>query len=83
MIGDLKKQNHARIAWMMQNEESTLFIGRICRRLMKERPELPLYTIHDSLVTTERNLDFVERVAMEEFSTLGVSPTFKTEAWTE
>lgn len=83
VIRDLKKHDHARLAWMMQHEESTLFIARICRRLMKERPKMPLYTVHDSLVTTESHLDFIRQIAMEEFYALGVIPTFKTEAWTD
>jgi hypothetical protein len=83
VICDLKKHDHARLAWMMQHEESTLFIARICGRLMRERPSMPLYTIHDSLVTTKRHFDFIERVAMDEFYALGVTPTFKTEAWTD
>jgi hypothetical protein len=81
VICDLKKHDHARLAWMMQREESTLFIARICSRLMKERPKMPLYTIHDSLVTTEPHLDFIKGVATSEFYALGVTPTFKTEAW--
>jgi hypothetical protein len=48
---------------------------------MKERPKMPLYTIHDSLVTTEPHLDFIKGVATSEFYALGVTPTFKTEAW--
>lgn len=81
VIRDLKKHDYARLAWMMQHEESTLFIARICSRLMKERPNMPLYTIHDSLVTTKPYFDFTRAVAMEEFYAVGVTPTFKIESW--
>jgi hypothetical protein len=83
VISELKSNNYRRMAWLMQHEESKLFIGKICRTLMRERPSMPLFTIHDSLVTTEPHLDFIRRIAIDEFYALGVTPSFKTETWTD
>lgn len=81
VVRELKSVNYQRFAWLMQHEESTLFIGRICRRLMQQCPTIPLYTVHDSLVTTENHLHRVRSVAQDEFAVLGVAPTFSVESW--
>ena len=65
----------------MQTRESTMFIGQICRRIMDEKPAIPLTTIHDSFLTTEEHADYVQDVAMDEFDWLGVTPTFTRETY--
>lgn len=65
----------------MQHQESTLFIGRVCRRIKAERPSLPLATVHDSLVTTEEHIGLVTAIALDEFKKLGVIPLFKLEPY--
>jgi hypothetical protein len=65
----------------MQHQESTLFIGRVCRRIKAERPYLPLATVHDSLVTTDEHLAFVKAIALDEFKKLGVIPLFNLEPY--
>ena len=81
MLADLKQKDYRRPSWLMQTGESTLFIGRVCRRLMAGCPNIPLATIHDSFLTTEEHADYVQGVAMEEFARLGVNPTFKRETY--
>jgi hypothetical protein len=81
MVTDLKKHDHRRPSWVMQNREATMFIGRIARRIMVEEPDIPLMTIHDSFLTTEEHADYVQDVAMEEFARLGVTPTFTRETY--
>ena len=81
MITDLRKHCHKRPSWIMQTKESTMFIGRICRRIQAEEPSILLFTIHDSLATTTEHIDYVTAVAMDEFSKLGVCPTFTRESY--
>jgi hypothetical protein len=81
MLADLKQKDYRRPSWLMQTRESTLFIGRVCRRLMAECPNIPLATIHDSFLTTEEHAGYVEAVAMDEFGRLGVTPHFKRESY--
>ena len=83
---DLKTKNYASEAerykyasHVLQNFEASMFIGRICRRLMKERPDMPVLTLHDSLYTTEHFLDDLLRIMQEEFARIGLIPTFKME----
>ena len=81
ILAALKQYDFRRPSWLMQSRESTLFIGRVCRRIMKERPNSPLATVHDSFLTTAEHADYVEAVALEEFAKLGVQPTFKRETY--
>lgn len=81
VMSDLKKRDHRRPSWIMQSRESAMFIGRIARRVMHERPDTPLITLHDSLCSTEPHLDYLEDVARDEFRQIGVVPTFKQEQW--
>ncbi len=81
VIADLKSADYQRLAWLMQHEESKLFIGRICRRLMREGPTVPVVTIHDSLVTNVDHIAQVKGIMLDEFGRLGVRPTFKREVY--
>ena len=41
-------------------------IQRVCQRISKEQPKLPIFTIHDSIVTTDGNQDYVSNVIKKE-----------------
>jgi hypothetical protein len=64
-------------ARLMQLLESSLIIGRICRRIMEESPKTTVITLHDQLLTTPDRVDYVEQVMREEFEKVGLFPTFK------
>jgi hypothetical protein len=81
VITALKSDDYCRLARLMQHRESSLFIGRACRRLMAERPKMPLVTVHDSLVTTIEHIEFVRAVLLDEFAILGVRPQFTEDVW--
>jgi hypothetical protein len=81
VLAALKKRDHRYAAWLLQNRESRTFIGAIGRRIMADRPNIPMFTIHDCLVTTAKHIDYVEVVAKDEFAKLGVRPTFTHETY--
>lgn len=64
---------------LLQNFEASLFIGRICRRLMNERTDIPVLTLHDGLYTTDQHVADLLGVMREEFARIGLEPTFKLE----
>lgn len=74
-----KKHNHQHLAQLLQNIESNFIINNVCRRIMKEMPEAPIYTIHDSVLTTTQYIDQVNHIMEAEFATLGLSPSIKLE----
>lgn len=77
----LKSKDVRRSAWVLQNVESTIFIGKICRRIMRENPGVVVATTHDCLSTIPRHLEYVESVAADEFRRLNLYPTFDREIY--
>lgn len=52
-------------------------INRVCRRIMVEIPEAPIFTIHDSILTTSPYPPSIEAIILEEFQSLGIRPTLR------
>ncbi|TWT64415.1 hypothetical protein [Rubinisphaera italica] len=74
-VKQLKRKDHCRLAHLLQNLESTVVINRVCRRLMNEKVS-PVFTIHDSILTTDACVERVLDVFQEVFAALGVAPSF-------
>jgi hypothetical protein len=71
----LKEGNNALLACLLQTIEADVILNKICERVRKERPYLPLFTIHDSLLTTEGNELYLKQVMEEEFArNIGATP---------
>jgi len=81
MLRDLKQNDYAHAAWLMQSYEATLVFAIICRRLMIEHPDVPIITIHDSILTVPAANALVRQVIIEEFAAIGVTPRLKTEIY--
>lgn len=79
MLEALKAKDYRHAACLMQNAESSIFIGGVCERIRRERPDLPVFTIHDSVLTILAATDYVKSVIMDEFATAGVEPTLRLE----
>ncbi len=79
MLASLKKRNHRHAAHVIQNAEATIFVHGIADRIRRERPDYPIFTIHDSVLTMPDNVDYVRTVTMDEFSKLNVHPTLHEE----
>ncbi len=80
MLKTIKFGHYQHAAHLMQNLESTIFIHAICNtRIKKERPKLPIYTIHDSILTVPTAIEYVQSIIMDEFDKLGVKPSLHLE----
>jgi hypothetical protein len=77
----LKRRDHTLAARLAQNWEATLFTHRVCGRILKERPDAPVFTIHDSVLTTPDSVGYVRSVILDEFARLGVTPSLKEERY--
>lgn len=77
-----RKKHKNDLSILLQNIESYLVIECCCRRIAMERPDCPIYTIHDSISTTEENLEYVKYVMVDEITKfIGVPPNLKVEQW--
>ena len=78
----IKRKDKTLLAILLQNIESHFIIEVIARRIAKEHPKLPLYTIHDSIVTTVGNEELVAAIMKEELTKgVGKAPSLKFEYW--
>lgn len=78
----LKVKNHTVLAHILQRIESEIIIQRVAKRIASERPELPIFTIHDSVATTDGNEDYVATVIKEEvFNMTGLNVLLGIERW--
>jgi hypothetical protein len=82
MFALIKKDDKTLLPCLLQRMESHLVLQKIAKRISRERPELPIFTIHDSVATTIGNEEYVRRVMEEELlAAIGFSPSLKVEPW--
>ncbi|ARN77942.1 hypothetical protein BST97_07990 [Nonlabens spongiae] len=80
----VKKKNKADLAILLQSIESYLMLDVIAKRISKELPHAPIFSIHDSIATTHEYADDVERIMNEELTkAIGIAPRLKREYWKE
>jgi hypothetical protein len=76
-----KRKDYRFLSRLLQNYESTVVINRVCRRLMTEHPAAPVFTIHDSVLTTAEYQADVGRIVRQEFASLGLVPSLHIEPY--
>jgi hypothetical protein len=78
----IKRKDKKLLALLLQNIESYFIIDVITKRIAKEYPNLPIFTIHDSIVTTVGNEALVAQIMKEELEQgVGKAPSLKYEYW--
>lgn len=76
------KDNHAALACLLQRFESNLVLHEACVEISDYYPHIPLFTVHDSIVTTEQYVPVVHEVFKKHLSEcLGIQPQLKEEKW--
>jgi hypothetical protein len=76
---EMKRPDYCRLAHFAQRIESRYMYWQVVPRIMELRPDLFVSTIHDSILTTAGNADFVQYIMLDEFARLGLSPQVKVE----
>lgn len=56
---------NSEFSYLLQRTESYLMLSKICKKLSIENPEVPFFTIHDSILTTTDNLETVKNTIQE------------------
>lgn len=76
----LKTRDKTDLPVLLQTIESYLFIHVITKRIAREHPEIPIFTIHDSIVTTVGNEEYVQTIMTEELErAIGAAPSYGIE----
>ncbi len=82
VFANIKEGDHRSLAIILQRIESFLLLTKVCKRISKEKPNIPLFTIHDSIITTVGNENYVQSVMEDELKkVMGAPPKFKKEYW--
>ncbi len=79
IILQCKSERYQDLARMMQKEEAKFMLHTVCRRLLTYHSEVPIFTIHDSIMTTEEHVPLVRRIISQELQWIGLRPTLKEE----
>lgn len=76
----IKASDYTLLPVLLQRIESFIVIDTICKKISKSYPAIPLFTIHDSIVTMEENRAIVEAIMREELKAfVGHEPTLAVE----
>ncbi|MBK9333950.1 MAG: hypothetical protein IPM96_16465 [Ignavibacteria bacterium] len=62
-----KKEDYKQLAINLQKTEANLMINKVCKRISEERPDIFVTTIHDSILTTSENKDYICNIILNEF----------------
>ncbi|MGV0968969.1 hypothetical protein ACTS9M_07070 [Empedobacter sp. ULE_I136] len=78
----IKIKKHNALACLLQNLEAELVLHKACKIIAKNRPDIPIFTLHDAIITTESNKEYVYSVLHEVLTkNIGIEPTIKYEPW--
>ena len=69
-----KKDDYAKLSIEAQRNEANIMLGEIAYRIISERPNIYITTIHDSIMVHPENVAFVKNVIEEEFDKYGLQP---------
>lgn len=79
IIREIKQDDYTQLALSLQKAESKIIITECVRKIRKERPDIFVSTIHDSIVGELENLDYFRDVIEEVFLKYNLAPTVKKE----
>jgi len=80
----IKQKDKTLLPRMLQSIESYLIIDVIAKKISEEHPEAPLFTIHDSIATTEEFVEGVAGIMKEKLSeAIGYPPRLSYDVWSK
>jgi hypothetical protein len=81
IIRELKQKDYTFLAKLLQGVESEFIINRVVRRCMDEYPQMPVFTIHDSIMTIESWMETLRAIMLEEFNRIGIMSRMRIERY--
>lgn len=82
IVAVIKRVNYKLLSWLLQRIESYCIINEVCGTLLNDHPNIPIFTLHDSLITTTENVFLVQEYMQEGIGrVIGFKPSIKTDLW--
>lgn len=79
LLDILKVEDYRHVSWIVQGIESKIVLDYICGELANRYPKMPLFTIHDCIITTVDYVDTLQVWMKDEFEKyVGFPPILKT-----
>jgi len=76
----LKLRKFQDFSVLLQKLESTILLGHVCKKIFETDSSIPMFTVHDSILTTKEHSEKVERIILETYNDImGVVPELKKE----
>lgn len=72
---ETKRPDHWQLAHLCQRRESELMIDGVCKVAMQTLPDVPLLTVHDSIVCSAKHESSIREIMATEFHKQGVKAT--------
>ena len=72
-----KSKGARKLALLLQYEESRFVIHRCCSRIKQEKPEMFVATIHDSIVASPADIEYVKSIMQDEFQKMNLAVPVK------
>lgn len=77
-----KETHHPTLAIILQNLEADLILHKICVFINAYKPHIPIFTLHDSIITTAEHVKYVNKIMQRILKNhLGTEPKLKVEPW--
>lgn len=78
-LADMKAHGYKKVAHAMQRTEAGFMFSRVIPRLLQENPQMPIFTQHDSVLTTPHYSGYVQGVMKDEFEKLDIKAKVRIE----
>lgn len=75
-------KKHPALAICLQRLEAELVLHKACKLISEQRPDVFITTLHDSIITTEDNVEYVQSVLYNVLRTnISIPPNLNIERW--
>lgn len=77
----MKKRDYRDFSILLQKIEARILLKEVCREVYDISAEIPLFTVHDSIITTEQYASILEEVFIKKYTRmLDFPPNLKRES---
>jgi len=78
VLSELKNDDYKNLARLLQNLESDIILNKVCRKISDINPEIPIFTVHDAILTTHQHLETVQKIMFDELTyEIGFEPNIR------